>query len=234
MGAVGLARTVIGIIGNITSFFLFTSPWPTMYRILEKKSVEEFKPDPYLAGAMNCIFWIFYGLPIVHPHSTLVVTINSIGLALQLGYLAIFFTYGDKKLRIKIMLVLLVELIVFAAIASVALLKFHAHNPRINFVGAFCVFFGIILYSSPLTIMKKVIQTKSVEFMPFWLSFAAWSNGVVWSAYAFIGGIDYYILTGNGVGALLATAQLILYVMYRKSTPRKDESKPTEVQLSNV
>ncbi|CAM8947324.1 unnamed protein product [Rhodiola kirilowii] len=93
------ARSIVGIIGNVISFGLFLSPCPTFWRIWKKKSVEEFKPDPYLATVMNCLFWIFYGLPFVHPDSTLVVTINSVGLAMELFYLAIFYIYGDNKKR---------------------------------------------------------------------------------------------------------------------------------------
>ncbi|CAM8999783.1 unnamed protein product [Rhodiola kirilowii] len=99
------ARSIVGIIGNVISFGLFLSPCPTLWRIWKKKSVEEFKPDPYLATVMNCLFWVFYGLPFVHPDSTLVVTINGVGLAMELFYLAIFYIYGDNKKRIKMSIV---------------------------------------------------------------------------------------------------------------------------------
>ena len=45
----------------------------TFYRICKAKDVEEFKADPYLATLLNCMLWVFYGLPIVHPNSILVV-----------------------------------------------------------------------------------------------------------------------------------------------------------------
>ncbi|KAE8669571.1 Bidirectional sugar transporter SWEET6b [Hibiscus syriacus] len=49
---------------------------------------------------MNCMLWILYGMPMVHPGSTLVVTINSIGLGMELIYLTIFFLYSTNKPRI--------------------------------------------------------------------------------------------------------------------------------------
>ncbi|GAB4849180.1 hypothetical protein Ancab_003990 [Ancistrocladus abbreviatus] len=228
-----LARFIVGIVGNITSFFLFGSPIPTFWRIWKNKSVEEFKFHPYVAAIMNCMFWIFYGAPIVHPDSTLVITINSIGLVLEVAYTIIYFTYTDKKKRMQVILFLLGELMIFAILASVTLKVFHTHKARSNFVGAFCVVFGIILYSSPLTVMVKVIKTKSVEFMPFFLSLAAFSNGLVWAVYALIK-FDLYILIGNGIGALLGAAQLILYAIYYKTTPRggNDVEKPSQVQMS--
>lgn len=63
--------------------------------------MEEFKPDPYLATVLNCLLWIFYGLPFIHPDSLLVVTINSIGLALELIYLTIFFVYAKNNGRVS-------------------------------------------------------------------------------------------------------------------------------------
>ncbi|KAI7737062.1 hypothetical protein M8C21_024753 [Ambrosia artemisiifolia] len=39
--------------------------------------------DPYIACVLNCMLWIFYGLPFNHPNSTLVVMINGTGLMLD-------------------------------------------------------------------------------------------------------------------------------------------------------
>jgi solute carrier family 50 (sugar transporter) len=63
--------------------------------------VEEFKPDPYLATLLNCMLWVFYGLPIVHPNSILVVTINGVGLVIEGIYLLIFFIYATKQKRVS-------------------------------------------------------------------------------------------------------------------------------------
>lgn len=52
---------------------------------------------PYVATVLNCLFWVFYGMPFVHPDSLLVVTINSVGLVLELIYLAIFYIYAAEQ-----------------------------------------------------------------------------------------------------------------------------------------
>ncbi|XP_058180381.1 bidirectional sugar transporter SWEET4-like [Rhododendron vialii] len=87
--------------------------------------------------------------------------------------------------------------------------------------------------------MKKVIDTKSVEYMPFWLSMAWFSDGVIWAAYALIKvpptmRIDWYILTANGLAAICAAAQLVLCAMYFGSTPKSktnddDPKKPKKM-----
>ncbi|CAL5325728.1 unnamed protein product [Camellia sinensis] len=231
MATAALARTIVGVIGNVISFCLFISPMPTFWRIFKNKSVEEFKPDPYLATVVNCMFWVFYGLPIIHPDSTLVITINSVGLALELFYLTIFLIYTTNHKRLKIVLYLVLEVVVLVAVGVPTILKVHTHEKRSMVVGIFCVIFGGLMYAAPLTIMRKVIKTKSVEFMPFWLSFAAFSNGVIWLIYALIK-FDPYIFTGNGLGTLCGAAQLILYAYYYKSTPKGNEKNPPQVQMA--
>lgn len=73
---------------------------PTFYKIIKNKDVEEFKPDPYIATVLNCAFWVFYGLPFVHPNSLLVVTINGVGLVFEFVYLTIFYMYANNKGRV--------------------------------------------------------------------------------------------------------------------------------------
>ncbi|XP_021748429.1 bidirectional sugar transporter SWEET6b-like isoform X1 [Chenopodium quinoa] len=228
-------RSILGIIGNVTSFCLFCSPAPTMWRIFKNKSVEEFKFHPIVAGIINCFMWVFYSMPFVHPHSILVTTINSVGLVMYICYNIVYLRYANNQKRKSMFMYYLAEVVFLAALISITLLAFHTHTSRSTFVGIFCDVFGIILYGAPLTVMYKVIKTKSVEFMPLTLSLAGLSNGVIWSAYAFIR-FDPYILIGNGVGAILAVAQLILYACYYGSTPKegkpvKDPVKPTAPQV---
>ncbi|GJR65656.1 bidirectional sugar transporter SWEET4-like protein [Tanacetum coccineum] len=227
-------RTIVGIIGIVISLLSGSCiTTPTFWRIFKNKSVEEFKPDPYLACIMNCCLWIFYGLPFNHPKSTLVVTINGIGLVLEVIYIGFFIRYGTKKHWKNITLWLLAEAVAFGIIATVDLTVFHTHAARSTFVGSFCVVFGVIMYASPLTIMWKVMKTKSVEFMPFTLSLAAFLNGVCWTTYALLK-FDINILIANGLGAVFGCAQLVLYGCYFGSTPKKGKAPPAEVQLQNT
>ncbi|XP_051140519.1 bidirectional sugar transporter SWEET6b-like [Andrographis paniculata] len=239
-----LARTIVGIVGNVISGLLFLSPCPTFWRILKKKDSEQFHPYPYIACVMNCLFWIFYGLPIVHPDSTLVITINGAGLFLELCYLLIFFIYTNKKNRGIIILFLLAEFLLLGIVAVITLLCFHTHTRRSMFVGIICVVFGIIMYGSPLSILRRVLKTKSAEYLPGWLCLAGFTNGTVWFAYANLKSFDPYIATANGIGALLGFIQLSVLAYYTWIYPKFHKTqidvKPgaaaaaAEVQLQNT
>ncbi|KAJ0052041.1 hypothetical protein Pint_02699 [Pistacia integerrima] len=181
------------------------------------------------------MLWIFYGLPFVTPDSILVVTINGVGLAMEVAYITIFFIFAKKKSRFKVIIWIMIELLFLGVVATCTLLLNHTHEKRSRIVGILCVIFGVLMYTSPLTIMKKVITTKSVKYMPFYLSLANFLNGVIWVTFALIR-FDLYILIGNGLGALSGAVQLILYACYYKSTPTDDEDEdekpPTELQLA--
>ncbi|KAE9467373.1 hypothetical protein C3L33_00722, partial [Rhododendron williamsianum] len=55
---------------------------------------------PYVATILNCCMWVFYGLPFVHPDSILVVTINGVGLVIEILYVCVFLAFSDWPKRI--------------------------------------------------------------------------------------------------------------------------------------
>ncbi|EAZ08338.1 hypothetical protein OsI_30591 [Oryza sativa Indica Group] len=125
-----LIRNVVGIVGNVISFGLFLSPVPTFWRIIKNKDVQNFKADQYLATLLNCMLWVFYGLPIIHPNSILIVTINGIGLVIEAVYLTIFFLFSDKKNKKKMGVVFTTETLFMAAVALGVLLDAHTYQRR--------------------------------------------------------------------------------------------------------
>ncbi|KAK6122988.1 hypothetical protein DH2020_043270 [Rehmannia glutinosa] len=226
-------RTIVGIIGNVISFFLFLSPLPTFFKIWREKSVQSFRPDPYIATVLNCAMWVLYGLPLVHPDSLLVVTINGTGFFIEMFYITIFFIYSDWPKRRKILVALLVEVVFMAVVILITLLGLHGTKSRSLFVGILCIVFNIMMYTSPLTIMKRVIKTKSVKFMPFYLSLTNFLNGIVWSIYALIK-LDPFVLVPNSLGSLSGLVQLVLYATYYRTTKWDDDSTTqTEIELQS-
>ncbi|XP_010450696.1 PREDICTED: bidirectional sugar transporter SWEET8 [Camelina sativa] len=225
-------RFIIGVIGNVISFGLFAAPAKTFWRIFKKKSVEEFSYVPYVATVMNCMLWVFYGLPVVHKDSILVSTINGVGLVIELFYVGVYLLYcGQKKnARRNIVSFLALEVVAVVGIVLITLFAIKNEFAKQTFVGVICDVFNIAMYGAPSLAIAKVVKTKSVEYMPFLLSLVCFVNAAIWTSYALIYKIDYYVLASNGMGTLLALSQLIVYFMYYKSTPK--EKKPSEVEIS--
>ncbi|CAK8563053.1 unnamed protein product [Lathyrus sativus] len=224
-----IIRTVIGIIGNAISFCLFMSPLPTFIKIWKAKSVQDFKPDPYVVTILNCAMWTFYGMPFITESNTLVITINGFGFFLEIVYTSIFFAYSNGSKRKKILLALLVEVIFLAVVIVIVMHFINNQKDRRLVVGFICIIFNILMYFSPLTVMRQVIRTKSVKYMPFLLSLANFLNGGVWTTYALLKW-DPFIAVPNGLGALSGLAQLILYGVYYRTT-KWDEDAPSNINM---
>ncbi|KAA8526120.1 hypothetical protein F0562_007780 [Nyssa sinensis] len=214
------ARTLVGILGNITALMLFVSPLPTFIRIWKKGSVEQYSAAPYLGTLINCGLWGLYGLPMVHPHTLLIITINATGIVIELLYLLFFVMYSDPKKRLRVLLVLLSEFVFVAIVAFVLLHVVHSTQLRSTIAGSIGALGNIIMYASPLSVMKLVITTRSVEYMPLFLSLASFANGICWTCYAVIR-FDPFIAAPNGLGTLFGLAQLILYATFYKATKQQ-------------
>ncbi|CAB4289142.1 unnamed protein product [Prunus armeniaca] len=89
--------------GNAIAFFLFLVPMTTLKRIMKKnKFTEQYLSGiPYLMTLLLSAAW--YGLPLVSPKNILVLTINTIGAAIEAIYLLIVFLLAPKMEKDKIL-----------------------------------------------------------------------------------------------------------------------------------
>ncbi|KAG5539504.1 hypothetical protein RHGRI_019899 [Rhododendron griersonianum] len=148
-----IARTAVGILGNIISIILFLSPLPTFIQICKKGSVEQFSAAPYLATLINCSLWVLYGLPMVHPNSTLVLTINGAGVVIELVYLLLFLQYSDRRKKLRVVGIMLVECVILAALAILVMTLAHTTKVRSTTVGSIALVGNVLMYASPLSVM---------------------------------------------------------------------------------
>ncbi|KAJ6998020.1 hypothetical protein NC653_014281 [Populus alba x Populus x berolinensis] len=174
----------------------------------------------YWTQKRGAVFVIRYGLPFVSKNNVLVSTINGAGAAIETIYVLIFIIYAPKKEKAKVLGLLTLVITVFTGVALVSLFALHG-NARKLFCGCAAAVFSIIMYGSPLSIMRTVIKTKSVEYMPFFLSLFVFLCGTSWFVYGLLGR-DPFVAVPNGVGSGLGALQLILYFIYRNN---KGEAK---------
>ncbi|KAL0004659.1 hypothetical protein SO802_012220 [Lithocarpus litseifolius] len=104
---------------------------------------------------------------------------------------------------------------------------------RVEFLGWVCVAISVSVFAAPLSIVAQVIRTRSVEFMPFNLSFFLTLSAVMWFAYGLFLK-DICIAIPNVVGFVLGLLQMLLYAIYRNNKKVIDENKLPDQQLKNV
>ncbi|KAF0913604.1 hypothetical protein E2562_023715 [Oryza meyeriana var. granulata] len=218
----------IGIVGNIISILVFASPIATFRRIVRSKSTEDFRWLPYVTTLLSTSLWTFYGL--LKPGGLLIVTVNGAGAALEAIYVTLYLAYAPRETKAKMAkAVLAVNVGALAAVVVVALVALHG-GVRLFVVGVLCAALTIGMYAAPMAAMRTVVKTRSVEYMPFSLSFFLFLNGGVWSVYSLLVK-DYFIGIPNAIGFALGTAQLALYMAYRRKKPaaaRKGEEDDDE------
>ncbi|MFS7971425.1 putative SWEET sugar transporter [Helianthus anomalus] len=213
-----------GLLGNVVSFMVFLAPIPTFYKAYKKKSTEGFQSAPYVVGLFSAMLWIYYAL--LKTNVMLLITINSVGCFIETLYICFFLFYAPKKARME-SLKLIVLLIVVGFGLIVALTQFLASGvTRGVIVGWICLVFSLCVFVAPLGVVRQVIKTKSVEYMPILLSVALTLSAVMWFFYGLLLG-DFNIAIPNVLGFIFGVLQMILYYMYKNKKPVADEKITT-------
>ncbi|XP_020586228.1 bidirectional sugar transporter SWEET14-like [Phalaenopsis equestris] len=206
----------VGILGNCISFMVFLAPVPTFYRVYKNKNTEGFHSVPYVIALFSSMLWIYYAL--VKTNSVLLITINSFGLLIETIYISIYLAYAPmeaKKFTARILVLL--NFTTFGMILVFTLLFFHGHK-RLIVLGFICDIFSVSVFVAPLSIMRLVIRTKSVEYMPFNLSFFLTISAAVWLGYGALTK-DKYVALPNILGLLFGIVQMVLYCIYKDAKP---------------
>ncbi|KAF7086820.1 hypothetical protein CFC21_090090 [Triticum aestivum] len=211
-----------GLLGNVISFSSLLAPIPTFYRIFKSKSTEGFQSVPYVVALFSAMLWIFYAL--VKTGEGLLISINAAGCVIETVYIVMYLVYAPRKAKIfTAKIVVLLNIAGFGLIFLLTLFAFHGET-RVVSLGWICVGFSVCVFVAPLSIIGRVIKTKSVEYMPFTLSLTLTLSAIVWFLYGLLIK-DKYVALPNVLGFTFGVIQMVLYVFYMNKTPVASEVK---------
>ena len=203
--------TVLASMGTAAGIAMALAPVPTMKTILETKSLGDFSSFPYIATFCQCVLWISYAA--VTAGKTALIPVNLFVSIVELSYCVIFLKFAVANQKNDLLRTLSYPLI--ATISGIAV-SFISSSPS-KFLGFFAVISNIVMYGAPLAVVKTVIETKSVKYMPFLLSFIGTIASMVWSAWA-LAARDAFVLVPNVLGVMLGLIQLAVYFKFRNSS----------------
>ncbi|XP_020580674.1 bidirectional sugar transporter SWEET14-like [Phalaenopsis equestris] len=214
----------VGLLGNILSFLVTLTPMATFYNVYKKKSTGSYQSAPYAVALSSAMLWLYYALL---SHNVLLLTINTSTCVLESAYLAIYLFYASKKLRVSTAKMIFFFNVCLFGSVLLSTLTFLDGRKRIQITGWICASFAVSVFVAPLSIMRLVIRTKSVEYMPFSLSLFLTLSAVAWFFYGLLLK-DFYIALPNVLGFFFGVAQIILYLFYMnvKSDKLEKNIKP--------
>nr|CAB3461426.1 unnamed protein product [Digitaria exilis] len=176
---------------------------------------------------LNCLLAAWYGLPFVSPNNIPVSTVNGAGAAIEVVYVIIFLAFASsQRTRLRMLVLASAAAAVFAALALVSMLALQGERRKL-LCGIAATVCSICMYGSPLSIMRLVVKTKSVEYMPFLLSLAVFLSGTSWLVYGLLGRDPFVVIPSAG-GSFLGAVQLILYAIYRNSSGKASAAAADE------
>ncbi|KAJ1391446.1 SWEET sugar transporter [Sesbania bispinosa] len=124
---------------------------PTFYTIYKKKSSEGFQSIPYVVALLSALLLLYYGF--LKTNATLIITINCIGIVIEVAYLTMYITYAPKKLKISTLLLILIADIGGIGLTMIITFFVVKGPKRVQAVGFICAIFNIAVFAAPLSIM---------------------------------------------------------------------------------
>jgi len=115
--------------------------------------------------------------------------------------------------------------------ASIALIALR-NDPKAaqTMMGVVCMIVLVCFYTSPLSVLYKVVTTRNSASLHIPLAIASFANGSLWSIYGFVLG-DIFIWGPNALGAVFSGLQLVL-IMILPRTPEIDDDKgPSQISI---
>jgi len=201
-----------GKMAPFAAFVVFIAPYPTIRNINKERSAGNLPLLPYSSMVVNCYVWTIYGL--LKSESKIWLT-NMIGCILGLVYSTQFFQYcpansfnlpGTKSQHKQIAAII----IMFTTLCAVVL----PTTMSIRLIGMMGVFFCVVLFGSPLSSLKTVIQTKSAKSIQLPFTLACMVNCGLWSIFGTMEAKDFNIYFPNILGLILGFVQLFFIMLY--------------------
>jgi len=198
--------------GLVTSNALYFSPLSAVLERLKVGTLGELNPLPAAVTVLSTLAWLQYGLAIADPF---VVASNIPGLTAAIAGFVLLLPLMKGTSSLK----LVQTSFVTGCAATLALWTWLVFSgmtaaARASALGLWASAFFIVLCSSPLTSMRKVIQTKDASSIYAPMTAAQCANCLLWTVYGYFGVGNIFVWGPNFTGLLLSFAQLGLKVLY--------------------
>lgn len=207
-------KEVVSAIGILSQFGLLSTGIPVCLKIRQQGSTKNVTFFPFLTTCLSSILWTKYG---ILTDDMAVYVVGILGTVWQSIYLLFYYFYTRKKKLLSLRL-----LMAFLGVCAIlTYIKYYSgdHDTAVYHLGYVASGFSIAVYGSPLISVTNVIKYKSTEFMTFSMCLATFVVSFLWTIYGLLEG-DNFILVPNGIGVVLGSMQLFLFILYPKTSQK--------------
>lgn len=220
-----------GKLAPIFSILVFCAPLPTMRQVSRDRSVGALPLLPYSSMLSSAFLWVMYGFLKSEPKIWIA---NGVGLILSSGYFIVFTRYCPKQsptLPGSVKQHLQGCLAIIGTTLFIAVTRPTAQAAQM--IGNAGVVLCILLFASPLTALKTVVETKSAKSIPLPFTIAAVINCFLWTVVGKLDMKDFVIYGPNVLGLLFGLIQVALKLIYSGSGEKDHAESDHAVPLIN-
>eukprot|EP00471_Norrisiella_sphaerica_P002466 CAMPEP_0184482698 /NCGR_PEP_ID=MMETSP0113_2-20130426/4274_1 /TAXON_ID=91329 /ORGANISM="Norrisiella sphaerica, Strain BC52" /LENGTH=293 /DNA_ID=CAMNT_0026862591 /DNA_START=149 /DNA_END=1030 /DNA_ORIENTATION=- len=210
----GAPAQLLSVAGPAFYLYLQASGLSTVKKIAEDGTTGSFSPAQFVSLYTNGAVWVIYG---ALAQDMTVLVPNTTAVFFGLYYTSQFAKYHKESM----MKWYIGSTAIVGGSAAMATMP-----GGLDLVGTTGCVMAVILLSSPLAVMGKVIKEKSTAALPFGASLAGFLNAGSWASYGALVAMDPYIWAPNGLGLVACTVQLSLFAMY--GFPKRPEAEQSE------
>ena len=197
--------TILGVGGIVVAFGLFLSPLSTIQRIIKGKSTFDFSQLPFLTQLVESSHWALWSTTLSNREEVFIT--NVLGALFMFTYACIFMFYAQQQPVPQRKALNLQALLAFCLILiALSIFLLVEKSLARTLLVACAVFYNCLKYSSPLSVARLVISTKSVQFMPLPLTLACLLCSLLWGLYGVVLH-DIWIIIPNMLGLVCSFAQ---------------------------
>lgn len=227
--------TVVKVLASLSSMALCLSPLPSTLTIHRKQNTGDVVLLPLVAFWVNCHLWMLYGY-VTSAIFPLTVT-YAFGDLMSLVYMGVFVRYTfNRPAAVKIIvpaLLVVAMTTVYAVLGTQGSLHQSQHAVEQVF-GYITTVGSVLMYTSPLATVRRVLQTKNGASIPFGLCLAGTVSNTLWIIYGAMDG-DMFVFGLGVFCAVFALLQVVLYLVYRpQQSDQELEDKDTDKQRELV
>ncbi|CAJ0579972.1 unnamed protein product, partial [Mesorhabditis spiculigera] len=212
---------LLSIIAFITTVGLFFCGIPICRQILKRKDTKEIAAAPFLMGILGGTCWMSYGY-LKGDHTVMYVTGTQIILYTSYTLFYWFMTKDKFGITLKVLFIVILS-------TSIAASSYHFRMAVFHPLGWLCMTLNAADFAAPLAGLKTVIRRGATSTLPLPLCIANFLVSTEWFVYGLLVW-DFYLITPNGIGSVLALAQVMLFVVL----PRKPGQQSPIRRLVNL